>query len=240
MKKLLFAIGMAASAIPSVSWAQENAVSEGANEVIVTAQRREADDYSADIPAVGLVRKADFAVITLTVSGDSRDAAARQTEIYAMIRSAITAAPGAGIQLSYGERVLQPLTLDNYKELSLSGDGRPDSQRASFLAKVSLTGGTSAKAAQERVTAFVKSVKPVGRALLNESGDLALSIVAPDQYRGHVADLIIADAKALGSKIGADYSVQIEGLNRPVEWVRSGLSDVLIYVPYKLAIGRRP
>lgn len=163
----------------------------------------------------------------------------RQEEIYAMTRAAIGQAAQFGVQLSYGSRVLSPLTLNNYKELSLMNDGRPDSQRLYFLAKVPLTGGTTAKTAHEKVTAFVKSVKPVGRALMNEVGDLELSIVAPDQYRGQVTDLIIADAKQLGEKLGPDYTVQIEGLNRPVEWMRAGLSDVFIYVPYRLVVGRR-
>ena len=238
MKKFVLAVGLLVSTIPVAGWSQANSVSEGGNEIIVTAQRREAEDYSAEIPAVGLVRKADFAVVPIAVSGDSRDPLMRHDEIYAMMRSAIAAAPGSGIQLSYGNRVLQPLTLANYKELSLSNDGRPDSQRVNFLAKVALTGVT-AKTAQERITAFVKSVKPIGRALMTESNDLELSIVAPDQYRGQVADMIIADARAMGEKIGPDYAVQIEGLNRPVEWVRSGLSEVMIYIPYRLVVGRK-
>lgn len=239
MKKLVLAIGLLASAVPVEVWSQQNAISEGANEVIVTAQRREADDYSSDTPAIGLVRKADFAVIEVTVTGDSRDPVQRRQEIFAMVQGAIAAAPRQGVQLAYGERVLEPLTPSNYKDLTLANDRRPDSQKVEFLAKVPLTGGIDAKQAQERITAFVKSVKPVGRALIEETGDLQLSIVAPDQYRGHVADLIIADAQKMGQKLGPDYSVQIEGLQRPVEWVRAGLSEVMIFIPYRLVIGRK-
>jgi hypothetical protein len=226
--------------VPAVLVGQDqNMVTEGANEVVVTASRREADDYSSEIPAIGLKRQADFAVIGVAIMGDTRDAKMRQEEIYAMARAAISAASQYGVQLSYGSRVLTPLTLNNYKELSLMNDGRPDSQRLRFLVKVPLTGGMTAKTAQEKVTTYVKSVKPVGRALMSEVGDLELSIVAPDQYRGQVTDLIIADAKQLGEKLGPDYTVQIEGLNRPIEWMRAGLSDVFIYVPYRLVIGRR-
>jgi hypothetical protein len=153
-----------------------------------------------------------------------------------MVRAAIAAAPRAGVELAYGERTLQALTLVNYRELSLRGDGRPDSQRTSFLVKVPLTGTMDAQAAQSAITAFVKSVKPVGRALMTESDDLTLSVVAPDQYRGAVADAIAADARAMAARVGSDYGVEIEGLSRPVEWARAGLSDVLLYMPYKLVV----
>lgn len=209
---------------------------EGLGEVIVTAMRREAQDYSAEMPAVGLRRKADFAVVGVSIAGDTRDQAQRQGEIYDMIRAAIAAAPRAGVQLAYGERTLQALTLANYRELSLTNDGRPDSQRTSFLVKVALSGTMDAQAAQSAITAFVKSVKPVGRALMTETDDLTLSVVAPDQYRGAVADAIAADARAMAARVGADYGVEIEGLSRPVEWARAGLSDVLLYMPYKLVV----
>ena len=209
---------------------------EGLGEVIVTAMRREAQDYSAEMPAVGLRRKADFAVVGVSIAGDTRDQAQRQGEIYDMIRAAIAAAPRAGVQLAYGERTLQALTLANYRELSLTNDGRPDSQRTSFLVKVPLSGTMDAQAAQSAITAFVKSVKPVGHALMTETDDLTLSVVAPDQYRGAVADAIAADARAMAARVGADYGVEIEGLSRPVEWARAGLSDVLLYMPYKLVV----
>ncbi|HEX4847300.1 MAG TPA: TonB-dependent receptor [Novosphingobium sp.] len=239
MKKFVIAIGLLASALPAVSWSQQNAISEGNMEVIVTAQRRDAEDYSSEIPAIGLVRKADFAVVTVSVMGDSRDRLERQNEIYAMVRGAIEAAPRAGVELAYGARTLEPLTMANYKDLSLRNDSRPDSQRVTFLAKVPLA-GTDAKTAEQRIATFIKSVKPVGRALMERSGEMQLSIVAPDKYRGQVADLIIADAKAMGEKLGPDYSIQIEGLNRPVEWARAGLSEVMIYIPYRLVVGRKP
>ena len=48
MKRFVIAIGLLASALPVAGWSQQNAVSEGNMEVIVTAQRRDADDYSSD------------------------------------------------------------------------------------------------------------------------------------------------------------------------------------------------
>jgi hypothetical protein len=40
----------------------------------------------------------------------------------------------------------------------------------------------------------------------------------------------------MAAKLGPDYGVEIEGLNRPVEWTRASLSEVLLYIPYKLVV----
>lgn len=232
MKDNIFAICALLFAVPDVAWSQD----EGLGEVIVTAMRREADDYSAEMPAIGLMRTADFAIQGVAVIGDTRDKEQRQSEIYDMIKGAISVASRNGVVLAFGERTVQPLTLANYKDLSLQRDSRPDAERVSFLVKVPLTQGVDARTAQSKIATFIKAVKPVGRALIDESDDLTFSVVAPDQYRGAVADIIAADAKAMAARLGDSYSVEIEGLNRPVEWTRAGLSEVILYIPYKLTI----
>ncbi|GAO55386.1 TonB-dependent receptor [Novosphingobium sp. MD-1] len=232
MKLVTGLIVLAAAVVPTIAHAQD----EGAAEVIVSAMRRNADDYSADMPAVGLRRTADFAIQEVTITGDTRDAGQRADEIYAMLANAIAGASKAGVQLAFGERVVQAVTLKNYRDLSLERDSRPDSQQLKFLVKSPLAAGTDAASAQARINAFIKAVKPVGRALMEASGDLTLSVVAPDQYRGAIADAIAADARTLSARFGPDYAVEVEGLNRPVEWARAGLSEVLLYIPYKLVI----
>lgn len=232
MKLITRLVTLAVALVPTIAHAQD----EGAAEVIVTAMRRNADDYSADMPAVGLRRTADFAIQEVTIAGDTRDAGQRADEIYAMLANAIAGASRAGVQLAFGERVVQAVTLKNYRDLSLERDSRPDSQRLKFLVKSPLAAGTDAASAQARINAFVKAVKPVGRALMEANGDLTLSVVAPDQYRGAIADAIAADARTLFARFGPDYAVEVEGLNRPVEWARAGLSEVLLYIPYKLVI----
>lgn len=208
----------------------------GGQEVIVTAQRRQGSEYSEAMPVVGLRRTADFAVQEVTITGDTRDENLRQDEIYRMLANAIAAAPHAGVQIASGDETLQIVTMQNYRNLSLKKDNRPDSQKLSFLVKAPLGAGTDARAAQAKIASFVKVVKPVGRALMETSDDLTFSVVAPDQYRGAIADIIAVDAKTMAAKLGDGYGVEIEGLNRPVEWARSGLSEVLLYIPYRLVI----
>jgi len=228
VKRLFFGLALAAIALPGIAAAQE--------EIIVTARRASADDYNSAQPAVGLKRTADFAVQEITITGDTRDPERRATEIYATLTNAIAQAPKSAVQLAYGEVTIQPVTLKNYRDLTLARDSRPDSQKLTLLVKAPLQNGRDAQAAQAAITSFVKAVKTDGRALLETSDDLTFSIVDPDQYRSAVADAVASDAKAMAAKLGPDYGVEIEGLNRPVEWARTGLSEVLLFIPYKLVI----
>ena len=219
--------------LPSPALAQ---ASLGQREVIVTAARREADGFDASTPAVTLTRRADFAVQEVTVTGDTRDPAARHAEMFATVKNAIDAAGRRGLQLATGDAVVEPLTLANYRNLSFEKDDRPDSEKLSFLVKAPLGDGVDAKAVIDRIDGFVKSVAPVGRALLTTSDDLTLSVVRPDQYRPAIAALVAEDARAMAARFGTDYAVEARGLERPVEWSRAGLTDVLLYLPYQLTV----
>lgn len=222
--------------IASSAPAQPQAGDQGLAEVVVTAMRREADDYDERVPAIGLRKVADFAVQEVSVVGDTREAAKRNDEIFAMVRNAIDAAGKRGLMLATGEMVVEPLTLANYRNLELSGDGRPDTGRVRFLVKVPLSQGVDGKAAVEKITAFVKAVPSVGRAEMREAGDLTLSIVQPDSYRGQIAELVATDARAMAAKLGQGYGVEVKGLDRPVEWTRASLTDVFLYMPYSYVI----
>ncbi|MDB5722627.1 MAG: TonB-dependent receptor, partial [Alphaproteobacteria bacterium] len=92
------------------------------------------------------------------------------------------------------------------------------------------------KAALDRIEAFIKSVPTVGRAEMRRKGDLTLSIVSPDQYRGQIVDLVAADARAMAARVGPDYAVEAKGLDRPVDWSRASLTEVFLYVPYSYSV----
>ena len=109
-----------------------------------------------------------------------------------------------------------------------------------FLVKAALAGKESGAAAQQRIARYIAAVPEVGRAQLDEWGDATLSIVGPDSYRSQIAGLVADDARALATQVGENYAVEVEGLNMPVQWARSGPSEVLLYIPYKLTIVPRP
>ena len=220
--------------VPESAFAQQDI---GAGEIVVTAMRRESDDYDERVPVVGLRRLGDFAIQEVIVGGDTRDATKRHDEIFAMIRGAIELAARRGnIELATGEMIVEPLTLANYRSLTLKSDGRPDTDKASFLVKTRLAPGGDAKSALERIDGFIKDVPTVGRAEMKRTGDLTLSVVRPDQYRNQIVDLVAADARATAARLGPDYVVEAKGLDRPVEWGRASLTEVFLYVPYSYTI----
>lgn len=207
-----------------------------ADEVIVTAMRRDADDYSADRPAVGLSRRADFAVQPVKITGDTRDREQRAAEIYAMLGNAVTQAERDGLALGFGDSVIMPLTKATLGKLLLSNGNRPDTQEVTILVKVPLGDAIDGAAVERRIAAFLKAVKPVGRALIEATGDLTFSVVDPDQYRPAITAAIAADARSAAAAFGPEYQIEAEGLNRRVEWARDGLNGVFLYIPYKLTV----
>ena len=229
-----YAISSALAALSLAVTAQAQDLNSA--EIVVTGSRIEQDGYSRDMPAVGLRRPADYLVQEVVIRGDTRDTKQRSQEIYAMLAKAVDLAAKDGVELAYGDYILTPLSAANMKDLQLANDTRPDSQRITFLAKVKLSPAISGKQAQEKIEKYIDSVPEVGRAQMDSSDDPTLSVVGPDSYRAQIAAVIGEDARALAAKIGPDYKVQIEGLNMPVQWSRSGPSDVMLYIPYKLTI----
>lgn len=234
----LIAATMLSAAMPSL-----------AQEMIVTASRRGPGEYGNSGYVNGVVttqrsiitlkRAADYVVQPVRLTGDTRDATARMDDINATLRNMIGGAGKAGVELATGDYVVEPLTLNNYRNLSYGGDGRPDTSMTTFLVKVKLAPGMDLAAAKAQIKRFIDSVTKVGRSTLTASGDPTLSVVNPDQYRGQIADLIAADAAAMKVKFGPDYGVNVTGLDRPVEWARAGPTDVFLFLPSAYIVTRR-
>lgn len=209
-------------------------------EVVVTGQRIEQDNYSREMPAVGLRRPADFLVQMVAIRGDTRDPTLRRKEIRAMLADAIRRADQAGVELAYGDYILTRLTQANADDISMDSDNRPDSERVEFLVKAKLGTAQTGQAAEAQIKRYIDSVPEVGRAQMDEWGDSTLSVVGPDSFRPEIAGKIADDANAMAQKMGTNYAVEVEGLNMPVQWARSGPGEVILYIPYKLTIVPRP
>ena len=229
---------------PAQAWAQD--INEG--EIVVTGTRAqqsyidprtnrviEVEEDASGLPAIGLRRRADSALIPVIIAGDSRDQTQRRDEIFTMVRSALELARRSNIELAIGDFFVVPLTPDNYRTLAFFGDGRPDSERVAFFIKTRL--GASADEANQAITRleqFIRSVPSAGRAEIRANGPLTLSIVAPDQYRSQILDLIAADARSIAQRFGPDQRVEAQGLDRPVEWRRAGATEVFLYIPHRM------
>jgi hypothetical protein len=195
----------------------------------------EVEEAESGLPSVGLRRRADSALLPVIITGDTRERDQRRNEILTMVRSAIELARRSNIELAIGDFFVVPLTADNYRTLTFYGDGRPDSERVSFFIKTRLgTSEAEANAAITRLEQFVRSVPAAGRAEMRAAGSLTLSIVAPDQYRGQILDMIAEDARAIAQRFGPDQKVEAHGLDRPVEWRRAGVTEVFLYIPHRI------
>lgn len=206
------------------------------DEIVVTGSRR-GQEGPAQIAGIGIRHRADFAVQSVTVYGDARDKDARRKEILDTVRNAIQLGAKRGIQLAYGEGIIQPLTLANYADkLNLEeDDDRDDAEQVTFLVKTPLSDG-NALAAIDRLNAFIKAVPLVGRAVATPNGDPGVSIVDPSQYRPQILAAIAADANAAALKFGPDYAVEVDNLATPVRWVLASPTEVLLYIGHTLRV----
>ena len=244
MKTALRSVALLLALLPAPAFAQDL----NTGEVVVTGSRArqtyidprtnravETGEDASGLPSVGLRRRADFALLPVVISGDTRERDPRREEIMTMVRSALALAQRSGIELAIGDFFVVPLTNENYRTLAFIGDGRPDSERVVFFIKTRLgASADEANAAITRLEQFVRSVPAAGRAEMRAAGPLTLSIVAPDQYRGQLLDMIATDARAIAQRFGPQQQVEARGLDRPVEWRRAGITEVFLYIPHQL------
>lgn len=203
-------------------------------EVMVGANRQNAPFYRQDRPLVGLRRSADAAVMSFTVTSDSRDYAVRKQEIQAVVAAAIGKARAAGFELVIGNFQLEPLTDQNRNDLSYEYGGRIDTSRVTIMAKIRLDG--SADAAHKRLESFINSIKGTGRATVETSGTIQLTVINPDQYRDQVLKLVAADARRNAALFGPEFTFNIAGTDQPVVWTQVSSTEVFLFVPYRYTI----
>jgi hypothetical protein len=249
----LVAAAICASAAPAI--AQDSGASDGTGEIIVTGslirKRNNNDDQPRPVipPAAAqmLRRTADFAIQQVVIASDTVDEEGAKKEALAMVRKAIDLAGSSGVLVASGEIVVEPLTVTNYTDLKLldgdeddnDPDDKIDGQFVKFLIKVPLAPGIDAKTALAKIDQFIKKVPQVGRAEMKPYGDLTLSVVNPEQYRGAIIDLVAKDMAGTGAKFGAGYGVEVTGLDKPVQWKRAGLTEVQLFLPANSTIRPR-
>lgn len=233
MKKSFFiAVAMMGVAI-TPALAQEKDAS-GLGEVIVTGNRQSARYADQNRPVVGLRRKADSAVMLMTISSESRDETVRRQEIQTMLLSAIDKAGGAGIELVTGAFELMPVTKANYKDIPLGWGGRADTNKVDVLVKVKLDG--TAAAAEKQLASFITGIPKIGRGAVDRGGGITLTIVNPDQYRDAIVALVADNARHYASMFGPDYAVQVSGVDAQIAWSQISSTDVLLHIPYRYTI----
>lgn len=205
-------------------------------EVTVTRNRFNTRYAQQDRPVVGLRRQADAAVVPVSISSDTRDETTRKKEIHTVLLAALDRAPGTDIELVSGTVQLSPVTKANYLELQFQYAGRVDTSKIDVMLRVKLAG--SAAVAEKKLIDFIKAISGSGRATIDKTGGLTLTIVNPDQYRDEIYRRIAAGANRAVGFYGADYAVNVSGLDRAVAWSQVSNTEVFLYIPYGFSVGK--
>lgn len=228
----LFAAAMLALAASTLTAQEVGAPSLG--EVMVTSGRQNARFAQPDRPVIGLRRQADGALMTITISSDTRDEATRKQEIHTVLLGAIDRAAAAGFKLVSGQFQLSEITRANYKDLQFYPAGRVDTSKVELLVRAPLDG--SAGATQAKLAAFAKSLKGSGRATIENDSHIILTVINPDQYREEIIKLVAEDARRTAALFGPEFSFNISGIDGQVAWSQVSPTEVLLYIPYRYTV----
>lgn len=229
----LFMVFAAAS---SPAWAQTD-------EIVVTAARYVERNESAALPAVTITRRADFAVATLTVESDTRDAAQRRSELMQTLNELQTRARANGpvsvalieeAEEDDGETRVKPYTAA-LAQANITSGSRPDTSVVRVLLRTAVQPADTLDVVEGRLNGFVRSLPKPGRVTLGLRKP-ELTLIDPGQYRTPVVAAIAADARKITDSLGAGYGVRISGLQNRLAWRRTGDLALTIYIPHSIEI----
>ncbi len=230
----------------------------GGAEILVTGSRNSLSGSAAAVeqkpPVIGLKRLADSAVRTIEIVSDSREEGMRKREVQAMLLDAIDRAKRDGFSLVTGQFELVEVTRANWQDQFPALAGKDDStdeddddnnraaafeddgRTATVHLKVKTKLNGSIGSAQQKINAFVKSVPATGRSQIDQKGELALTIINPEQYRDEIYRRIAAGSQHAVSFYGADYGLDVTGLDESIAWKQVSNTEVFLYIPYGFSI----
>lgn len=224
-------IGFVFGLLASVASAQEATLEE----IVVTGSRVDVDYY--EMPAVTIAKKADFLVQSIRLLNDSRSPDLRNAEIIETIQNLIKRSESMdGMALSYGRGFLEPINLDDESLQLLQDRQRVDTSYIDIYAKVALNSDRSSKAQISDLREFISGAKKVGRTEILPLGDIGLSIIGPEQYRYEIIEKIAAENAKVSQAMNANCEITIGGLEGRVQWERTNISELTLYIPYGMEV----
>lgn len=209
------------------SIAQETQFEE---EVIVTGVRAS----QRELPGIVYNRQADYLLLKITILNDSRNEDIREQEIKKTIANAIKKVNNSKeIELSLIKKGFVVPLINKNTTIDIHTGKRPDTSQVEIRAKILINSNTkNPEQLLAKLNNFSKSINVVGRTELITTDEPEVSIVNPRQYRNSIIKLISKDAKYTTSSLGEDYRVIISGIDSPVKWVKSGQTNITMYIPY--------
>ena len=207
----------------------------GLEEIVVTGSRVDADYY--EMPAVTITRKADFLIQSIRLVNDSRSAELRKTEIIETVENLIRRSQSMdGMALSYGRGFLAPIDLDDESLQLLEDRQRVDTSYIDIYAKVALNPDQSTETQIGDLREFIYGARTAGRTEILPLGDIGLSIVGPEQYRYQIIEKIATENAKINRAMSADCDITIGGLEGRVQWERTSVSELTLFIPYGMEI----
>ncbi len=212
--------------------AHTQAQDEAVEEVIVSGIMDSGEYY--EMPAVTLKKQGDFLVQDVKIVNDSRASDLREKEIRESLQALAESASKQGnIQLAYGDEFLRSLDPKDKSLVFLKDGSRADTSYFNFSVKQKINQQLSAQEQEAALEKFIKSAKKVGRTELDLKGEADLSIVTPEKYRYEVIQKIAEENTRLRQAIGQSCDIQLDGISNRVKWQRSGITELVIYIPYR-------
>ncbi|UXI68950.1 hypothetical protein [Tahibacter amnicola] len=203
--------------------------------IVVTGSRISYRDL-LETPAVSITRPGDYLLLSLTLVSDTRNKESRENEIHETIRK-MQASAGKSFQLVYGDTFLSTIDSKNYQIPLDDDDKRPDVSKVTIFVRTAI-GGKPEKAEEltRELRDFVGKAERMGRTEIDVASETALSLTRPERFRYELVTAIAEDTARIRGQLGAGCEVSIEGLSSRIEWQRVSASELMLYIPYTMAI----
>lgn len=203
--------------------------------IVVTGSR-----ITVHVPGVVLERRADSLLLEIRLVNDSIEPERRREELTQTLDNLLKAAERDKlIEVSAISSDGYVLPFDPSSiQLAIQNDrSRRDTSYIDLRIKTAVPKkNASGPELVARIRKFTASIKKVGRTLIEDQGEIAISIVNPDQYRSTVLKLVTDEIKTVTAQLGPGYKVQLTGISEPLTWVQAGPLDVFLFIPYSYTV----
>ncbi len=204
------------------------------DEIVVTGTR-----IDNSIPGIFLEKRGDFLLLEAKIENDSRELSTRLKEINVTLKKFQAAAdknPKITLGIVDDSDFVRPLSESNFSD-SIRFGSRPDTSVATLKVKTKIPENVidSYKLAQ-MLGEFVDSIDEEDRTTINTYDEISVSVVDPFQYRVDVIKKVIDEVNMITEGLGPNYRVIIKGIDKELNWVRSGDLNLAFYLPYEYEV----
>ncbi len=211
------------------------------DEIIVTGTR--ISDSGLEEPYITMKRRPDNVVMSVSVICDTRDNVLRLQELQQTMSRVIDAAkrnPAIDMGLLVEREdvdgnditFIKPYDPEKFGDY-VTGGFRSDTSAVNLVLKTKVVDAYKTEDdALAVLEGFIDSIETVGRTEVVSTDDPVLSIIRPGQYRYALVEDIAKDANRVAKAFGADYRVNVKGLQAPIVFYQTDALELTLFVPY--------